>query len=82
MSTEIAINNGNFWFKSPKHVIILLINVKMPTVVAILTFMSGINLMLGLVEHENKFYYLGARSIDNYMESLLVYILGDQFRRL
>ena len=31
---------------------ILLINVKMPTTVGILTFMSRINFMLSLVEHE------------------------------
>ena len=48
----------------------LLINVKMPTIVGILTFMSGKNSILGLsepkeakfsVEHEKKFYNLGAR---------------------
>ena len=36
-------------------VIIILINVKIPTVVGILTFMSRINLMLSLVEHGNSF---------------------------
>ena len=34
---------------------ILLINVKMPTIVNILTFMSRINFMLSLVEHEKSF---------------------------
>ena len=34
---------------------ILLINVKMPTVVGILTFMSRIKFMLSLVEHEKSF---------------------------
>ena len=32
-----------------------LINVKMPTIVGILTFMSGKNFMLSLVEHEKSF---------------------------
>ena len=35
-------------------VFIMLINVKMPTIVAILTFMSMINFMLSRVEHEKK----------------------------
>ena len=38
----------------------MLINVKMPTIVDILTFMSMINSVLGRVEHE-KFYNLRAR---------------------
>ena len=38
-------------------VFIALINVKMPTIVGILTFMSRINFMISLVEHE-KFYNL------------------------
>ena len=36
-------------------VFILLINVKMPTIVAILTFTSRINFLLSLVEHEKSF---------------------------
>ena len=40
-------------------VFIMLLNVKMPTTVGILTFMSRINFMLSIVEHE-KFYNLGA----------------------
>ena len=39
-------------------VFIMLINVKMPTIVGILTFMSRINFVLSRVEHE-KFYNLG-----------------------
>ena len=38
----------------------LLINVKMSTNVGILTFMSRTNFMLRGVEHEKKFYNLGA----------------------
>ena len=42
-------------------VFIMLINVKMPTIAGILTFMSWINFLLWWVEHEIKFYNLGAR---------------------
>ena len=41
-----------FAFKLLDGVFILLINVKMPTMVGILTFMSRINFMLSLVEHD------------------------------
>ena len=37
----------------------LLINVKMPTIVGILTFMSRKNLKLTSVEHEKSFITLG-----------------------
>ena len=37
----------------------MLINVKMPTIVGILTFMSRINFMLSLVEHEKSFITSG-----------------------
>ena len=36
----------------------MLINVKMPTIVDILMFISMINFMLSSVEHLKKFYYL------------------------
>ena len=36
-------------------VFIMLINVKMPTIVGILTFMSRINFVLSQVEHEKSF---------------------------
>ena len=42
-------------------VFIMLINVKMPTIVGILTFMSMINYMPNVVEHENV-YTLGTLS--------------------
>ena len=41
-------------------VIIMLIDVKMPTIVGILTSINMINTMLSWVEHEKKFYNLGA----------------------
>ena len=40
-------------------VFIMLINVKMPTIVGILTFMSRINFMLSWVEHEQSFITSG-----------------------
>ena len=39
----------------------LLINMKMPTIVGIFIFISRENVMLSWVEHEKKFYNLGAR---------------------
>ena len=42
----------------------LLINVKMPTVVGILTFMSRKNFMVGWVEHEQNFITSGPRNFD------------------
>ena len=44
-------------------VFIMLINVKMSTIVGILTFMSRINLLLSWVEHEFFFYNLGDSSL-------------------
>ena len=45
-----------FFFYFRRYVVfIMLINVKMPTYVGILTFMSMINLILGRVEHEKSF---------------------------
>ena len=49
-------------FRCSDVVIIMFINVKMPTIVGILTVMSMINFMLSSVEHD-FFYNLGARSI-------------------
>ena len=40
-------------------VFILLINVKMPTIVGILTFLSRINFMLNCLEHEKSLITLG-----------------------
>ena len=39
----------------PRMLFFLLINVKMPTIVGILTFMSRKNFMLNSVEHEKSF---------------------------
>ena len=40
-------------------VFIMLVNVKMPTIVGILTFMSRINFVLSWVEHGKSFIALG-----------------------
>ena len=45
-------------FKLSDVVCIMLINVKMPKIVGILTFMSMMNLMLSCVEHEKSFITL------------------------
>ena len=50
----IALSLSNF------VLFMLLINVKMPTIIGILTFMSRINFVLSWVEYE-KFYNLSAR---------------------
>ena len=44
---------------SDKVVFIMLVNVKKPTIVGILTFMSRINFVLSLVEHEKGFITSG-----------------------
>ena len=55
------LRNILFAFKLSDVVFIVLINVKMPTIVGILIFMSIINFMITGVEHEQKFYNLWAR---------------------
>ena len=65
-STEHEISTGNkklkrwrikpFFAFTPSGVaVIMLINVKIPTIVSILTFMSMIYFMLSWIEHENGF---------------------------
>ena len=53
--SKILKNNIFFCLKQSNVVFILLINVKMPTIVGILTFMSRINFKLSWGEHE-KFH--------------------------
>ena len=52
--------------------ILMLITVKMPTIVGILTFMSMINSMLSWIEHK-KFYYPGAWSFTQKTGALIYY---------
>ena len=53
----------------PRMLIFLLINVKMPTIVGILTFMSRNNFILSLVEREKSFITSGP----GYAPSALIY---------
>ena len=46
-------------FSHQSQSFVLLINVKMPTIVGILTFMSRINFMLGWAENERSFVTSG-----------------------
>ena len=46
-------------------VFIMLINVKMSTIVGILTFMSRINVVLSLVEHEKRFITWGPEKVNH-----------------
>ena len=55
-------------------VFILLINVKMPTIVGILVFISRINFMLSSVEHETSFMFT------RYCLKILILALLWQFR--
>ena len=50
-------------------VFIMLINVKMPTIVGILTLMSRINFVLSGVEHEQSFVSSGFTGTDTFMDS-------------
>ena len=59
IKTKIPTNKDISCFKSLRCCIYLLINVKMPTIVGILTFMSRINFVLGWVEYEKSFITLG-----------------------
>ena len=65
-------------------VFILLINVKMPTIVDILTFMSRINIVLSSVEYEKKFYNPRAwtRGLNfNLILHLVLYVvMGESFQ--
>ena len=65
IKTEMLKNNNiSFFERFSDAVFILLINVKMPTIVGILTLMSRINIIIGWVEHI-QIYNLEAR-LKNY----------------
>ena len=57
--------NSDFFLglDKPRLLLFLLIDVKMPTIVGIFTFMSRKSFILSFVVHEKKYYNLGARSI-------------------
>ena len=59
---------------SPSDVVsIMLINVKVPTIVDILTFMSRINFMLSRVEHEKSFIISGPDEY-RFADSLMIFL--------
>ena len=67
---------------STEHEFFLLMNIKMPTIVGILTFMSGKNSILGLSDHKKaEFIYLLAFKISCSAELSLkkFYKLGPWF---
>ena len=60
-------NKDVYWFTTLicciyPALIFLLINVKLPTIVGILTFMSRIYFMVRFVKHEIKFHNFGVRN--------------------
>ena len=57
-------------------VFIMLINVKMPTIVGILTFMSRINFVLSLVEHEESFITSGPGHLIGFGMNQLIFKVG------
>ena len=68
----------------PRMLFFLLIHVKMPTIVGILTFMSGENFRLNLVEHEKSFITSGPENHqiydhENYYTNMRLYIASCKF---
>ena len=55
----------------------MLINVKMPTIVGILKFMSRINFVLSCVEHGIVYYNLGAIACSVYVVGLSSFLLSE-----
>ena len=55
ISIKISRNSAFLGSEKPRMLFFPLINVKMPTIVGILTFMSWKIFMLSLVEHEKSF---------------------------
>ena len=56
----------------------MLINVKMPTIVGILTFMSWISFVLSWVEYEKSFIILGPSHVWTFIEDVCAYIYDDK----
>ena len=56
----------------------MLINVKMPTIVGILTFMSWISFMLSWVEYEKSFITSGPSPVWTFKEDVCAYIYDDK----
>ena len=73
MVISIKISRKSFFLGSdkPRMLFYPLINVKMPTIVGILTFMSRTNFMLSLVEHEKSIITSGPDSSFRICKSVL-----------
>ena len=56
----------------------MLINVKMPTIVGILTFKSWISFMLSWVEYEKSFITWGPSPVWTFKEDVCAYIHDDK----
>ena len=56
----------------------MLINVKMPTIVGILTFMSWISSMLSRVEYEKRFINSGPSPVWTFIEDVCDYIYDEK----
>ena len=76
----IMLKNKYLAFKHSDVVFIMLINIKMPTIVGILTFMGMMNFILSKVEHEKSFIkyraaftikYMGQHTRCQYLSSML-----------
>ena len=67
-----------FFALNPSDIVfILLINIKMPTIVGISTFMSRINDMLSWIEHKKSFINSGPNRVDpDEMPQNVAYRLG------
>ena len=63
ISMKISSNSAFLGSDKPRMLFFLLINVKMTFIVGILTFTSRKKFKPNLVEHEKKFFKLGARLI-------------------
>ena len=64
IKNEIPTNKKFLALSISDVIFIMLINVKMPTIVGILTFMSRINFVLSLVEHGKSFLTSGPGHIN------------------
>ena len=86
IKTKIPTNEEVSCFKPLRGWFIMLLNVKMPTIVGILTFMSKIYFVLSWVEHEKKLYNLGVwftrRDNSPLYNGSSKYVFGSEIRKL
>ena len=91
MLTSIKISGNSAFLGLDRYRILFfpLINVKMPTIIGILTFICRKNFMLSGVEHKKKFYNFGAEMQTNtteynvyYVNTLLSVLISRSFSSL